>query len=305
MSNWYCIRSDERVVDIAGADTLSFLQTKLTADTRRWRMTGGGYGVATDINGRVLFDGTFGMNGRAVVAVFPATHVEFALAHIDSYVIMEDVEALASEELVIEFPIEMAAALGLSIDAEEPGHVLSFQLPGHSARGFQASGATVEGDRLLVLVSSEALPALVEHAGVVEKKLAVRLGEEIALGIPRLDRDFFHDKTIPLEAGLWSGVSLSKGCYLGQEILERLFSRGSAARRLVMFAAEGEAVEAGTIVYADGSPAGEVTSCTKNADGVRGLVYIKRKFADVALRLEDGRSISHNGFVGGDWPKDP
>ncbi len=305
MSNWYCVRSDERVVDITGSDTLSFLQTKLTADTRRWRMTGGGYGVATDINGKVLFDGTFGLSGRHAVAVLPAAHTEFALSHIDQYVIMEDVEAKQSDELVVEFPLATAATLGLSIDAEEPGHVLSFEVTGHEARAFQATGAVSAGDRLLVLIAEDAVQALVGATGAAEKSLDSRLSEEVAAGVPRIDRDFFHAKTIPLEAGLWAGVSLSKGCYLGQEVLERLFSRGSAARRLVAFGLEEGTVEAGADVLAGESVAGQVTSCVPKGTGAVGLVYIKRKFADADLSLEDGRAITRAGFVGGDWPKDP
>ncbi|MFT6398691.1 MAG: folate-binding protein YgfZ [Bradymonadia bacterium] len=268
-------------------------------------MTGGGYGVSTDINGKVLFDGTFGMNGGGVLAVLPATHTEFALAHIDRYVIMEDVEATLSEDVVVEFPLEAASELGLRIDSEEPGHVLKFEFGGHTGRGFQATGSTTAGDRVLVLVSADAVEALANHVNAVERDLEDRIREEVVLGVPRIDRDFFVNKTVPVEAGLWNGVSLSKGCYLGQEILERLFSLGSASRRLVMFGIEGAVVAPGTVIRAGEKVAGEVTSCTESAAGTVGLVYIKRKFADANLTLEDGRSISHNGFVGGDWPQEP
>ena len=38
---------------------------------------------------------------------------------------------------------------------------------------------------------------------------------------------------IPLEANLWPAVSFTKGCYIGQEIIARMESRGKLARRLV------------------------------------------------------------------------
>src|SRR5260370_738762 len=46
-------------------------------------------------------------------------------------------------------------------------------------------------------------------------------------GNPELTEDY-----IPLEANLWPAVDFQKGCYIGQEIIARMASRGTLARRL-------------------------------------------------------------------------
>ncbi len=50
----------------------------------------------------------------------------------------------------------------------------------------------------------------------------------IEAGIPGLGTEIKPD-TIPLEVGLWDHVSFSKGCYIGQEVIARMESRGKLA----------------------------------------------------------------------------
>ena len=54
----------------------------------------------------------------------------------------------------------------------------------------------------------------------------------IEAGIPRYGPDFGED-TLPLEAGLLNALSFNKGCYIGQEIVERARSRGHLNWKLV------------------------------------------------------------------------
>lgn len=301
-NHWYCERRDERAIRISGADNLSFLQTKLTADTRRWRMTGGGYATATDINGKVLFDGTFALDGADVIAVVPTDLVDGALAHIDQYVIMEDVECELLTAPVVQLSPGSEPALGLEPDREEPSRAAPIRVGDAGALGFLAEGPTTDARRLVAV--GDVVGAL-EGQGLTSRTLESLLDDEVRNGIPRIGRDFFGDKTIPLEAGLWHGVSLSKGCYLGQEVLERLFSRGRAARRLVRFESEGPPPPSDALVFSGEDEAGYVTSAVTNGAGTIGMAYIKRKFADAPLELDGGRSLTHIDYVGGAWPENP
>jgi aminomethyltransferase len=54
----------------------------------------------------------------------------------------------------------------------------------------------------------------------------------IEAGQPEVGREITSE-VIPLEVGLWEAVSFSKGCYIGQEIIARMESRGRLARRLL------------------------------------------------------------------------
>jgi folate-binding protein YgfZ len=79
-------------------------------------------------------------------------------------------------------------------------------------------------------------------------------------GIPWFGYDF-GDKQIPHEAGLeGSHISYSKGCYTGQEIVERVRSRGQVNRRRVLLAFSGTKVpEPNDTLISDGKEVGHVT----------------------------------------------
>jgi folate-binding protein YgfZ len=75
------------------------------------------------------------------------------------------------------------------------------------------------------------------------------------------------EKTIPQESGLvGQAVSFSKGCYLGQELVARIDSRGHVNRGLRRLHLESR-VEAPAEVEADGSVVGTMTSISPALDG--------------------------------------
>lgn len=79
-------------------------------------------------------------------------------------------------------------------------------------------------------------------------------------GHPRYGVDF-TDSNIPHETQLLHAVHFSKGCYLGQEIVERVRSRGHVNRLLVPLEIEAaDAPPAGAAVTAEEKEAGHITS---------------------------------------------
>jgi folate-binding protein YgfZ len=92
----------------------------------------------------------------------------------------------------------------------------------------------------------------------------------ISRGIPRFGEDI-RERDLPQETGQTRALNFSKGCYLGQEIVERIRSRGAVRRQFTAFLVEGALPDPGTkIVAADqesdmkdgkaGKEVGEVTS---------------------------------------------
>src|SRR6266852_853897 len=87
----------------------------------------------------------------------------------------------------------------------------------------------------------------------------------LAQGVPWFGYDF-GEKQIPHEAGLQdTHINYTKGCYTGQEIVERVRSRGQVNRQRVRLAFSGDiAPEAGTPLTLDGKEAtapGTVLQC--------------------------------------------
>lgn len=111
----------------------------------------------------------------------------------------------------------------------------------------------------------------------------------IEAGNPWFGEDF-DDKEIPHEAGLEiSHISYDKGCYTGQEIVERVRSRGHANRRLTSLQFDGpEAPPPGTKLLADGKEIGNVTSSRFSPllNRAIGLGYVRREFLGIGTRLD-------------------
>jgi folate-binding protein YgfZ len=105
-------------------------------------------------------------------------------------------------------------------------------------------------------------------------------GLRLAQGVPWFGYDF-GEKQIPHEAGLQdSHISYTKGCYTGQEIVERVRSRGQVNRQRIGLVFSGDAVpDAGTPLTSDGKEVGYVTRAAKACEPPRilGMGYVRRE----------------------------
>jgi tRNA-modifying protein YgfZ len=110
----------------------------------------------------------------------------------------------------------------------------------------------------------------------------------IEAGLPRFGQELTGDY-IPLEANLWADVSFNKGCYIGQEIIARMESRGKLAKKLVQLAADGP-LEAGSTIQAEGKNAGTVTSTAVGPNGTIGLGYVKTAVLEAKSTLMVGET---------------
>jgi len=81
----------------------------------------------------------------------------------------------------------------------------------------------------------------------------------IARGIPQFGVDI-RDKDLPQETGQTRALNFTKGCYLGQEIVERIRSRGAVHRQFTAFVVEGPLPAAGTKISVEEKEVGEITS---------------------------------------------
>lgn len=95
----------------------------------------------------------------------------------------------------------------------------------------------------------------------------------IAAGWPRMGVEIVPGETIPAETGLSDvAVSFTKGCYPGQELVERMDSRGAAAPRHLAVLPRRDGDAPGVAVVSDGEEIGTITS----VGATQVLAYIKR-----------------------------
>ena len=136
----------------------------------------------------------------------------------------------------------------------------------------------VAGDGYLVMGDASDRDALWEQltaAGITPADRDTFKYLRIESALPGFGHEIAGDY-IPLEANLWDDVSFTKGCYIGQEIIARMESRGRLAKQLVRLQPEAPVAEGATI-RADGRRAGTVTSAASGPAGPRALGYVKTK----------------------------
>ena len=112
----------------------------------------------------------------------------------------------------------------------------------------------------------------------------------ISRGIPQLGQDI-RDRDLPQETGQTRALNFTKGCYLGQEIVERIRSRGAVHRQFTAFAVEGPLPEPGSKIQTDGKEVGEITSSAilplPSGDRLVALGYLRREAVGKDLQAGD------------------
>ena len=92
----------------------------------------------------------------------------------------------------------------------------------------------------------------------------------LACGIPKFGVDI-RQKDLPQETGQERALNFNKGCYVGQEIVERIRSRGAVHRMFTGFEVEGAIPSPGFRIQHEGKDMAELTSVgtLPTAEGVR------------------------------------
>ena len=162
---------------------------------------------------------------------------------------------IIADQVELEDVTQPTASIGLEGPAAS-----SIQLPPGE---YTAAPFTVTGQPgYRVYCAAEAKPELVrqlERAGAVEASAADARLVRMENGKPRYGEDI-RDTSLPQETQQMQAVSFNKGCYLGQEIVERIRALGQVHKKLERFELEGsEPPVPGTKVRIEGTEA-EITS---------------------------------------------
>ncbi len=116
----------------------------------------------------------------------------------------------------------------------------------------------------------------------------------IEAGIPRYGAELGED-VIPLEAGLWNALSFDKGCYIGQEIVERTRSRGHVNWKLAgLIVNAPQPLAPGEKAVVQGREAAEITSsCVSPTLGKTiALAYVRREYSDPGAQISFGSGVT-------------
>src|SRR4029077_14656564 len=98
----------------------------------------------------------------------------------------------------------------------------------------------------------------------------------------------------PYEVGLAADVHLDKGCYTGQEALQRLITYDSVRRELVRVSGDGAAPAVPSDVVHDGETVGVLTSAVASEEANRwiGLAVIKKQHVSASSTVLRSGGVS-------------
>lgn len=285
---------------LTGADRLRYLNAILTNDIRRTETGVAVPSLLLNPQGHILAElEVYALPNRFLVVSYAMIRGRLIEA-LDKYIIMDDVTledatgALAA--LAVEGPraAEVLRAIsGIEFDSlAELGH-REAQIAAIPARVVRRSPGTpgfeciVARDHVQRLWGA-LLPA-VRAAGGGPIGYAALNSLRLEAGIPWFGYDF-DESAIPHEAGIVdTHVSFTKGCYTGQEIVERVRSRGHVNRVRAGFVFSGDAVpESGTKLLVDTKEAGHITRAgfSPAAGHGIGMGYIRREHSAPGTTLQ-------------------
>jgi folate-binding protein YgfZ len=151
------------------------------------------------------------------------------------------------------------------------------------------AGAThLDGDVPAAVVDAHGFVLLVSPPAQDVEAASERA--HVLAGRPRQDHEI-SDAFNPYEVGLARDVHLSKGCYTGQEVMQRLLTFDSVKRQLSRVSGDGAAPDVGDDLLAEGNKVGVVTTSLAHGTGWLGLAAIRIDSMWAPVTLDDGRRV--------------
>ncbi len=124
-------------------------------------------------------------------------------------------------------------------------------------------------------------------AGTAEQNANAITELRLRYCVPEADTDYAVGDAFAFDILLdqLGGLSVRKGCFVGQEVVSRMYHRGTARRRIVQIRGNSDLPERGTPLLADGKPLGELGTVA----GRKGLAMVR--IDRVAAAISKGAPI--------------
>jgi len=301
-------RSDYGYIVVSGKDRASYLQGLLTNDITALGSGQGCYAAYLTAQGRMIADLWVYELGDVVLLKVLRDVKATVLAKLDQFIFSEDVQLGDVSETFLAVAIVGPESPAILSSVLEIAPVAVTELPdnGNLRSSFAGQSAIVlrvtdvgppAFDVLVEALAFEPLRAALRRGGAVEIDAATADTLRVENGVPKFHQDM-DEETIPLEAGIESrAISLTKGCYVGQEVIIRVLHRGHGrvARKLVGLTLSTDAApDRDAVVQSEGKDIGRVTSATWSPALQRpiALAYVQRDF------VAPGTLVTVRGAVG-------
>jgi folate-binding protein YgfZ len=259
----YAHLSDRSLIRVGGADAQHFLQNLVTSDIDGMRDGGASAGALLTPQGKILFDFLIYRLEGGYLLDAPSTTAADLLKRLTFYRLRAkvDLEPLPEDVGVIALWADSPEA-DKDLERDPEGALSAVTDPRLSALGKRIAGP--------VAVLAPTLQATAEDLAAYDR-------HRISKGVPEGLKDYDYSDIFPHDADLdqLGGVSFSKGCYVGQEVVSRMQHRGSARKRFVQIESSVALPEKGTDITAGGKSLGALGSSALTDDGAVGLALLR------------------------------
>ncbi|HXR23894.1 MAG TPA: glycine cleavage T C-terminal barrel domain-containing protein [Candidatus Binataceae bacterium] len=279
----YCRLDDRLIIRVSGDDRVSFLHGMCTADIKGMRP--GQVAPALFVTERAHIIRDFYVYALADALLLESDRDAWpdVRAHLEKFLVADDVEMEEQEALAVidcEGPASAASlrAAGMLTAPLAPWCCAPSDMPSNGPSELFAHIPRLGSPAFTILVERPAVATILTQlaaAGLTELGLEAREIVRVERGLARVGIDT-NDKTLALEARCEPAISFNKGCYIGQETIERATARGGIKRRLCGLSVLGDRAPAvgASIMLAD-KPVGLLTSIAESpAYGLIGLAIM-------------------------------
>lgn len=303
-------RRERRLLSVGGADQQRWLNGMVTNTIKDLIPGHTNYNFALNAQGRILGDLTAYRLPDRILLSTDAAQVHRLVEHLDHFIIMDDVELTTlPDRTALGVVGPQAATLleraGIPTPVDEQSFLDAADLAPHPmlvVREYSPSEYGQVVPRFTLWVAASDAPALWDRlvaAGLGPIGTEATEALRILDGIAQYGVDF-NDQHLPQEVDAVGPLHFRKGCYLGQEIVERIRSRAHVNRQLRVVELQGERPsllpESVHAEQADQTTEiGEITSLTAlpTKDGPRliGLAMLRKEPVErnQPLRYAEGR----------------
>lgn len=276
---------------VTGGDRARWMNGMVTNNVRDLAAGHGVYAFLLNAQGRIQADLYVFQRGDSLLVDMERGQRDNILQLFDRYIVADDVEiADVSDKLTalgLTGPVSRNVLERAGIDVPDLGHLQFAEAPWRHAGQEKMvtllrSGEEADeswqvwiGPELLAELWDALLKAGARPIGTAALNLF-----RISHGIPQFGVDI-RERDLPQETGQTRALNFTKGCYLGQEIVERIRSRGAVHRQFTAFAVEGALPEPGAKIMVEEKESGEITSSAilplPGGDRPIALGYLRRQ----------------------------